>query len=102
MAAVVGGHVGVAGADVLVAGGARRHAAAALAAGAACPQAHLRPPRLAAPVPALRPAIDGVSLSMWSSSLDEEQDGDERDAQERLGHTGHDDQTTEPERAEFN
>ncbi len=57
MAAVVGGHVGVAGADVLVAGGARRHAAAALAAGAACPQAHLRPPRLAAPVPALRPAI---------------------------------------------
>jgi hypothetical protein len=55
--AVVGCHVGVAGADVLVAGGARRDAAAALAAGAARPQAHLGPPRLAAPVRAARAAV---------------------------------------------
>lgn len=55
--AVVGLHVGVAGADVLVAGGARRDAAAALAAGAARPQAHLGPPRLAAPVRAAGAAV---------------------------------------------
>lgn len=55
--AVVGCHVGVAGADVLVAGGARRDAAAALAAGAARPKAHLGPPRLAAPVRAARAAV---------------------------------------------
>jgi len=55
--AVVGCHVGVAGADVLVAGGARRDAAAALAAGAARPQAHLGPPRLAAPVRAACAAV---------------------------------------------
>jgi len=57
--AVVGCHVGVAGADddVLVAGGARRDAAAALAAGAARPQAHLGPPRIAAPVRAARAAV---------------------------------------------
>ena len=57
MLAVVGCHVGVAGADVLVAGGARRDAAAALAAGAARPKAHLGPPRLAAPVRAARAAV---------------------------------------------
>lgn len=53
----MGGHVGVAGADVLVAGGAGGHAAAALAARVARPQAHLRPPRLAAPVRAPGRAI---------------------------------------------
>jgi hypothetical protein len=55
--AVLGGHVGVAGADVLVAGGARRDAAAALAAGVARPQAHLGTPGLAAPVRAARAAV---------------------------------------------
>jgi len=55
--AVLGGHVGIAGADVLVAGGARRDAAAALAAGVARPQAHLGAPGLAAPVRAARAAV---------------------------------------------
>jgi len=55
--AVLGGHVGVAGADVLVAGGARRDASAALAAGVARPQAHLGAPGLAAPVRAARAAV---------------------------------------------
>lgn len=57
VAAVVGGHVGVAGADVLVAGGSRRHAAAALAARVARPVAQVRPARLAAPVRAISTAI---------------------------------------------
>lgn len=57
MLAVLGGHVGVAGADVLVAGGARRDAVAALAAGVARPQTHLGPPGLAAPERAARAAV---------------------------------------------
>jgi hypothetical protein len=57
VASVVRGHVGVAGADVLVAGGARRHAAAAPAARVARPPAQVRPARLAAPVRARAAAI---------------------------------------------
>ena len=60
--AVLGGHVGVAGADVLVAGGARRDASAALAAGVARPQAHLGAPGLAAPVRAARHAVCTQSI----------------------------------------
>jgi hypothetical protein len=56
-ASVVRGHVVVAGANLLVAGGSRRHAAAALAARVARPPAQLRPARLDAPVRARAAAI---------------------------------------------
>ena len=57
VAAVVRGHVGVAGADFLVAGGAGRHAVASPAARVARPVAQIRPARLAAPVRARAAAI---------------------------------------------
>lgn len=53
----MGGHLGVAGADTLVAGGARGNAVAPLAAGVTRPRAHLLPRRLAAPILALGVAI---------------------------------------------
>lgn len=66
VAAVVRGHVGVAGADALVAGGAGRHAVASPAARVARPVAQIRPTRLAAPVRARAAAICmDAYISVW-------------------------------------